>query len=491
MRSEIASGAGWMLLFRLIDRALGLVSTVILARLLVPQDFGLVAMALSVIGVIEMATWMSFDVALIQRDKLHRVHYDTAWTLNAALGLASGAAIALLAYPTALFYDEPRLTPPMVLLALGWAAAGFENIGIVDFRRHLDFRREFKFMFARRVAGFTLTVVLALALQTYWALVIGTVASKLVGVGLSYGMHPYRPRFSLAAARELLAFSSWVLSTNILNALRLKVSHFVVGRYLGASPLGALTIGTEIAMIPSSDLIAPINRAVFPGYSRMAQDPDVLRALFLDVVGVIMFIAVPAAVGLAAVADPLVRTMLGEKWIEAVPVIQVLSISGAILAATSNNTLAFLAIGKPGLITLLSMLRLTLLVPLAILLTNTHGLVGAAFAELATSMFLMVASLPILFSKLQLPYSGYFSRTWRPIVASAVMAFCVVEALGAMPGQTFPESALALGVGLAVGVVVYPAAIVALWMLSGRPEGAEAILYRRIQAAAGKRSSRA
>ena len=153
-------------------------------------------MALSVIGVIEMATWMSFDVALIQRDNLHRVHYDTAWTLNAALGLASGAAIALLSYPTALFYDEPRLTPLMVLLAFGWAAAGFENIGIVDFRRNMDFRREFKFMFARRVAGFALTTVLALALQTYWALVIGTVASKLVGVGLSYGMHPYRPRIT-------------------------------------------------------------------------------------------------------------------------------------------------------------------------------------------------------------------------------------------------------------------------------------------------------
>ena len=113
------------------------------------------------------------------------------------------------------------------------------------------------------------------------------------------------------------------------------------------------------------------------------------------------------------------------------------------------------------------------------------------FAELATSIFLMVASLPVLFSKLQLPYSGYFSRTWRPIVASAAMAYCVVEALGVMPGQTFTESALALGVGVALGVVVYPAAVIALWMLSGRPEGAEAILYRRIQVAASKRTSRA
>jgi lipopolysaccharide exporter len=483
MKSQIASGASWMVLFKLIDRILAVVSTVILARLLVPEDFGLVAMAMSVLAVIDLATSFSFEIALIQKRELQRVHYDTAWTLNVLLAMACGATVALLAYPTALFYDEPRLTSLMLILAGGWALAGFENIGIVDFRRQLDFRREFIFLVARRVLAFAITLTLAVTLRTYWALVAGSVSGKLIGVGLSYAMHSFRPRVSLQAARELLAFSGWMLATNVVSVLQLRIPHIVVGRLLGAPSLGVLTVASEIAQIPSSDLIAPINRAVFPGYSRMAQDPVLLRSAFLDVVAMVMLIAVPAAVGIAAVAEPLVRTMLGEKWMEAVPVIQVLAIASAAAAATSNNGSAYMAIGKPRLLTFILTVRLMLLVPLAVVLTQALGLIGAAFAELATSVLIMGISLPLLFNRLQLSYRGYFSRIWRPILASGVMAYGVHWVTRALPFENVQQSALTLAAGVGTGVVLYPVVLVALWMACGRPDGAEAILYRRIRAA--------
>lgn len=483
MKSQIASGAGWMVLFRLIDRSLGVISTLVLARLLVPEDFGLVAMAMSLLAIIELATSFNFEVALIQRAEVQRVHYDSAWTLNVLLAMACGSATALLAYPTALFYGEPRLTTLLLVLAGGWLLGGFENIGIVDFRRNLDFRREFNFLALRRALSFALTIALAVSLRSYWALVAGSVGGKLLGVGLSFVMHPYRPRPSLKAARELVGFSGWMLASNLIFVLQMKIPHIVVGRTLGAGPLGLLTLATEIAQLPSSDLIAPINRAVFPGYSRMAEDVALLRATFVDVVAVVILIAVPAAVGIGAVAEPLVRTMLGEKWIDAVPVIQVLSLASAVAALSSNNVAAYLALGQPRLLTFVVSIRLCILVPAAIVMTHSFGLLGAALAELIASLLTLGISLPLLFGRLELSYMRFVSRVWRPMVASALMAAIVQLVLLSMPSGSAIQSATALLAGVVVGVLSYALAVLLLWQASGRPEGAEAILIRRLKVA--------
>ncbi|MDQ3444850.1 MAG: oligosaccharide flippase family protein, partial [Pseudomonadota bacterium] len=145
MKRAIAKGAAWMLLARVAERGLGLVSLLILARVLVPADFGLIAMAMSVIAFVELASTFGFDLALIQREHLTREHYDTAWTLQIAFGLLSAALIVALAYPSAWFYDEPRVIPVMLVLAASRGVQSFENIGTVDFRRRMDFSREFRF----------------------------------------------------------------------------------------------------------------------------------------------------------------------------------------------------------------------------------------------------------------------------------------------------------------------------------------------------------
>ena len=346
MTNAIAKGAIWMVFFKLADRSLGLVSVVILARLLVPADFGLVAMAMAIIAFIDIATTLSFDVALIQRPHPTRAHYDTAWTLNIAVGVGCALVIAALAYPAASFYNEPRLTAVMLVLAGSWLLQGFENIGVVNFRREMNFAREFKFMASKRIAGFVVMLSLAFALESYWALIAGTVVSRFAGVLLSYAMQPFRPRFSLAASKELFSFSSWLLLNNILLATLANIPLLFIGRVYGPRALGLFTIGNEIAFLPATELVAPINRAVLPGYSRMAEDPRILREGFVDVISVILIIALPASLGLAAIAEPLVKVVLGDKWLGAIPVIEVLAFCGAIAAMQSNNYSAYVALGQ-------------------------------------------------------------------------------------------------------------------------------------------------
>lgn len=487
MRREMARGAAWMVLFRLFDRSVGVVSTLILARLLVPADFGLVAMGLSVIAIIELATAFSFEVALIQKEHPQREHYDTAWTLNILVALGGALVTAALAFPTAHFYDEPRLTAVMLCIAGGWLIAGFENIGTVNFRREMDFSSEFRLMATKRVVTFAVTIGAALIFRSYWALVVGTVTGRLTGLVLSYAMQPFRPRLSLQHARELFSFSGWLLANNLTGVLLSRLPHFVIGRLFGAQVLGAYTVGSEIAQLAHTELVAPVNRAMFPGYARLASDLAAFRRICSDATGAILLVVLPASFAVAILAAPIVRVLLGTEWHGAVPIIQILAFAGAVSAVTSNNMAAYLALGKPRLGTAILLTRLAVFAAAIALLPTSRGVTLVAWAELLAALASMLVSLPVLFAVLQLRPADYAASAWRPLIASALTAALVHELNRLVAGDDTVTAAFTqLCLGLAAGATAYVALLWLLWRLSGRPESAEALLGRRL--AAGLRS---
>jgi len=479
MRREIATGAAWMVLFRLSDRSLGIISTAILARLLLPADFGLVAMAMSIIGLIELATAFSFEIALIQKANPDRVHYNTAFTLNVLLAAGGAVLTIALANPAAEFYGEPRLVPVMLAIGAAWLISGFENIGTVNFRRNMDFGSEFRFLAYKRVISFGVTIVAALMLRSYWALVIGMVTGRTAGVILSYLMEPFRPRLSLAASRQLFSFSGWMLVTNIAGAVISKIPLFFVGRMFGAQTLGAYTVGAEIAQLVHTELVAPINRAMIPGYSRLADDLDAFRRTCIDAAAGILILVLPASVGIAILAGPIVRVLLGEQWNEAVPVIQVLAFSGAVNAIVSNNHAAYVALGRPYLSAVILLARVAVLIPLLFLLSMQFGLLGIVYAEFIAAAASLVISYPLLFRQLRIPVLAYLRGLWRTMLATAVMGVLVHLLLQSFESEQGMATAIRdMITGVAVGVVTYCLVLWALWRLSRRPETAEVALAR-------------
>ena len=158
---SMAAGAGWMVLMRLADRGVGLVSLAILARLLLPEDFGLVALAVSIIALVDMFGQFGADVALIQNQHAERRHYDSAWTLNLATAMTMSLVLAVVAKPAAAFFAEPRVEGIVYWLAVANVIGACANIGIVDFRKRLEFRKEFAYLFSARVLSTAVTLVLA------------------------------------------------------------------------------------------------------------------------------------------------------------------------------------------------------------------------------------------------------------------------------------------------------------------------------------------
>jgi O-antigen/teichoic acid export membrane protein len=486
---KIASGASWMVAIRLVDRSLGLVSTIILARLLVPEDFGLVAMGTAVLGLLELASAFGFDIALIRQATVSRSHYDTAWTFSVLLGAAIAAALIVLAYPAAALYDEPRVAGVVLVLAAAPLIQGLENIGVVAFRKEMNFRAEFVWQTGKRLIGLAVVLPLAFLMRNYWALIAGMVVGRIAGVLLSYAVHPYRPRFAISARRELFGFSKWVIAATGLEFLLRRSADVVIGRALGPASLGIYNIAVEISSLPTTELVAPVNRAAYPAYARMAHDRAALRRSYLDVVAMVALLATPAAVLLAALAQPLVALLLGERWLAAVPLIQILAFLGVVKFAYTNAYAVFLAIGKPDYQVRLNAVHLVLLVGLMVFFAGRYGIVGAAAAAAIAGFALVPLSLRYVFRELDFGVAEFVRSIWRPALAAALLYAGVIALDSALaPVAGVLETLLRLAaLGLA-GAAIYVVALYVFWWIAGAPQSAERVLVAGAWRALQRRS---
>lgn len=472
---RMVAGASWMVLFKLFDRSLGLISTVILARLLVPQDFGIVAMAATVIALLELFSAFGLDAALIQRSDASPEHFNAAWTLNLLAGCLVAALLFASAWPLSVFYREPRLVAVICVLAVGTIIQGLENIGTVSFRKELDFSREFRFLAAKRVLPFLVTVPLAFWFRNYWALIAGTLVGRVGGVAFSYALHPFRPRPSLHKVRDLMHFSKWMLLHNLIAFLKDRSSNFVIGRMSGIASLGVFSLSAEIASLPSTELIAPINRALLPIYAKLAHDKVALAREYLSAMGAIALIGVPAVAGVAVTAPFIVAVFLGPKWQQATPLLEILAFFGITQVLQTNAFSAFLALGKPKAFVQISSIHVVVLLISLFLLTGPYGLVGAAWAYVITALLLLPVNFAVITIYLSLRPFEFLDQLWRPVVAAAAMFACV-RWLGPATADGSLHSiaaAKSLAICVAMGVVVYVAGSAILWWVSGRPTGAE------------------
>lgn len=480
---RVATGATWMIALKFAERSLGLISTVVLARLLLPADFGLVALAMAIIAVLELMGSFSFDLALIQNQQAERRHYDTAWTFNVIFGLVSAIILAAIAIPVAAFYSEPRLEAVMYVLAFSAAIQGFENIGTVAFRKELELHKEFRYMMLKKLAGFSVTLSLAFFLRNHWALVLGMLASRLAGVSLSYWVHPYRPKLSLAARHDLFHFSKWMLISNILYFLNHRSADFIVGKMVGTHGLGVFSISYELSNLPTTELAAPINRAVFPGYAKLAENRENLRDAFCKVIGVLALFALPAGIGIAVLAEPIVQVVLGQNWLEAIPLVQLLAIYGSIMVLNSNTGFVYLALGKPRLMTTIGAATAALLLILLLLGTHYFGLLGAAWAFILTQALAVPCNYLILVRQLKLPFKRLAAIFWRTCVGALLLVpiLMLAQATWSAP-QPLWEAVPRLLILVLAGGVSYASIVWVLWRLCGCPAGAEQYIVQRIGA---------
>ncbi|MGI9494171.1 MAG: oligosaccharide flippase family protein, partial [Geminicoccaceae bacterium] len=360
--------------------------------------------------------------------------------------------------------------------------AGFQNIGVVDFRKTLNFRKDFVFMASEKLVAVVVSVGLALLFRNYWALVGGIVISKLWRVMVSYAMHPFRPRLSLAEWRSLFAFTKWLLLQNIFFFLRNRIDRIVIAKGLGAASLGLYTIAFDLANLVTSELMAPIRRALLPGFAKLAEEESKVKSMFLEVFGLTLWLGAPIAIGMGLLALPLVKVLLGESWLPAVPIIQMLAIAGFIALLSSCSHPIFLALNRPKLLAGLNGLQVALLIPGLLIGTVGHGLLGAALAVVFAQLITALADITIMLRLLKLRPSALGVVAWRSLAALAMMAVTVHALMRLWPGHETWSAEMGLLLGaVALGGVVYVGVSLLLWRLFAEGQGPERHLVRQIR----------
>jgi PST family polysaccharide transporter len=225
-------------------------------------------------------------------------------------------------------------------------------------------------------------------------------------------------------------------------------------------------------------MVAPINRAVLPGYVKMAHDLGELRKGYLEVISLIALLALPAAAGIAATSELLVAVLLGAKWAAAAPLISILALAGAISALETNIASVYMALGKPKILTMLFSLYVLILLPLLTYMTIHHGVTGAAWACLIAGLINIPFHYGAMFYTLKLRFGMLLAAVWRPVLSALIMYFTVREFTVSTTWDrdsltAMPYALIAVG----IGVIVYLTCIGLFWRFTGRPAGAETIMF--------------
>ncbi|PMR71872.1 lipopolysaccharide biosynthesis protein [Halomonas heilongjiangensis] len=385
MRKRISKGMVWTGVNLVVNKGLSLFVKLVLARLLLPEQFGLVSMVLVGSGFLSIFADLGIQKALIQRkrDKGSLLRYDSAfWFLTITGGLMV-AFMWVVGVPFLVwFYQEPLLAPIAMALSFSIWAKALSTIPQVRLTRVMQFRL---LVLAEMVGVMTASIAaigLALAGAGVWSLVAKTLVASLVTLMLLWRFAAWRPRwrFNLAVLYDVRGFSVYTLANSTLFFLRKHMDVILVGKLLGASALGFYTLAFTLTEVMRLQIYAVVNKVLFPVYSRLQDDPSAIKPYYMAVVRYTTLATFPFAMLLILYADLLIPSLFTETWSEAIAPVQILALASMIFSMSGAPAEVLKGLGKPQVAFRISFLNTTFVALPAIWLgTLWFGLQGAAW----------------------------------------------------------------------------------------------------------------
>ena len=482
---QMVRGTAWMVAMRWAVRLIGLVNTVIIVRLLTPEDFGIMIMAMVVSAFIEVLFEADADVALLRNTAAGRRDYDSAWTLRILMGGLATAAIFLSAPLVAHYYGDERVTFVVQVVAFRALIMGFENPGVVDFRKHFDFRREFTYWVARRLTMFVLGLALVLWMRSYLALALTVPLAAAVAVAMSFVMSPYRPRLDLGRAGALWSFSRWAIVYQVSRFICERGDQFIIGRVATPEGLGHYYVATDTATLPTEEVVLPVVRALIPTYAQIAHDDGEIRRGFRAVLGFMAILCFSFGAGLAAVSEDFVLGILGDQWAPAVPLFFWSALYGAAAGMIQSIRPYMWSRGHEQVLAFVNVGYAAMLTAVVVFVASRYALVDVAMARTAVSAVAAVATLGVVVALTPVSAGDIAAEVWRPLLAAAAMGMAVWQL-----HVDWPWRLLSLGQDVATGILVFAAVLFALWAKAGRPAGAEAEIVKLARAKLARRRGR-
>lgn len=384
IQQRVAHAAVWSFGSKFGERVIEYGRLIVLARLLAPQDFGLLGVGLIAITAMESITEPGLIEGIIQRKGKVEKYLDVLWTVTIARYVVVASLLALLSPLIMRFFDAPNAQ--MILLAMAGAVLvnGFLNSGVVLLQKDLEFHKVGVGRLLPLLIATVVSISLALVLHNVWALVFGYMSKNMATVAVSYWIHPYRPRLSrrLDWARELFTFGRWIYFHRMLNAISSQADSIMLGGALGTANLGLYQMAQRTSIMPIREIPRGLSQVAFPVYSKMQHNIDGLRKAFMGVVEAITSLALPLAMIVVLLADEIVLFVLGDKWLQAAPAMRVLAMAGFVNGFITSGAALFNGVGKPWINLQIALLRAVVMLSVIFPMTSAMGLEGAAYTVL-------------------------------------------------------------------------------------------------------------
>lgn len=377
LKTQVVQGSFWVLGANIISRGVSLLSTLILARLLTPEDFGVIGYGFLIVSAIGLLREMGFNSALIyQKTEIERAASSSLvfiflWSSFLYLIVFGLAPVA------AQFFREPRLTLLLRILMISLILNSLSSIPMSLLSKEINFKRRVIPELLNLIVYGIVTVIFALLGFKYWAFVIGVLTADLFQLISAMILRPvnFRLKPDLPILRELFKFGKSVMGLGILNFTIRNIDDFFVGRMLGTVSLGIYQFSYRIANIPATNITNVLGKVLFPGFTKIADDTTRLRDAFLRSFEYVTFITIPLTFYIILITPDVINLFL-PKWVNAILPIQLIAYFGGIRSISAGNGSVFLAKGKPNMLLPISTLQLIIEVVLLYPVIKYWGLLG-------------------------------------------------------------------------------------------------------------------
>lgn len=476
-----SNGAGravaWAASGRLFGRLIDLATLVLLARSLQPADFGVVAMAMAIILLIESATQMPLIQPILRAETPLAHHYDMAFTLGFARAVGIAAVVVLSAPLVASFYGEPRLLLLLGFLALAPAARGLMSPRLADRVRAYDMRHEFVMAVGGKLVALAAVALTLIMDGGYWAMATGTVATPIVMCVASYWFAPYRPRLSFSAWADFADIIGWSSLNQLLRALNFQTDRLVLGRIVSPTELGRYSLATDLSALPIQAFVQSLDTTMVTTFARAREQGREDRLWLIGLNGMFAVLG-PIFLSLAVLASPVVQIALGDGWLDVAPFLTLLALLSIVGLPNWMLPPLSVVLHRADLPTKRTMTVVAVRLPATIIgaiLAGPFGAIAGRGLGTVTETVLSIRGARTLTGLGVGTQLWSLRRTAVGLVAfvavmAAVAPSVPLELHGSMARLVLIGQAIA---AIAAGLAAMVASMLTLWLVEARPPGLE------------------
>ncbi len=387
LKKRTATGVIWKFLETLAKRGVGIIVTLLLARFLVPDDFGLIAMMAVFLGLAGQLMDSGFTEALIQKKNVNDIDFNTAFYTNLIFGLISYGLLFTSAPFIADYYQEPRLIDLIRIAGLSIIINSFQVIQNAILNRELNFKIQLKVSLPASIISGLIAVALAYLGYGVWALIVQMLVVAILRTVLLWALKLWHPKwiYSFRALKEMFGFSSYLLIAGLSNILFVNMYVIVIAKYFSVTLAGYYFFADRIKTLVVLQLVASIQAVTYPALSKIQDDPVRLKSGYRKVIAITTFLLFPAITLLAALAEPLFHVFLSEQWLPAVIYLQLMSIVAILNPLHAINVNILKVTGRSDLVLYIGFFKKFMMILIFIISFN-YGVIGILIGQIISSV---------------------------------------------------------------------------------------------------------